>query len=672
MLSCSLTRCRCSSPAALLLVAFLLCLTTVGCGGSDEPAAPPADGDEAAPQAIPQEPVEESAEAAASQPKTDAEAASATGNSQENDDSEAGAAADLIAMIDQAAQKRGGGKEALQQIVDATDSPRSDVRWHAARAVGLIGEDAIDEMPVLIKLLSDDDPVVAAQAASAIGMIREDDGRSGDELDEAAKSHYTDATKALVEKIVHPDARVRRVSIRALAKLAPPSEMIVPLVAKQLADEDPSVVMPALHTMADAGPAAVPFLIESLGEPKSRYWASVVLTEIGPEAGDAVPALLQIAESTEVEPEERMQSILALAAIGDAAATTGGSLAQLAGGEEGPVQFAAVYACGVLRTAEAADALESIAASDVPFLSGIATWGLARIHSDDAQRTTAAYEKLMSGMRDGNPAVRQASVTGLSDLEDSLTDDQRAQLASGLTMGIQDPSLGVREAAAAALVRLGSDAVPALVALLEQDGDQQRLGLELLATIGPPAAEGFTAILDTFLGSDDRFVKADAAFALGALVQTDDSAENSIDAAEAEKAIGPLVEIMTAADTPDEVRYTTVYALGKFGPAASAAAEGLRALAESDDVLLATVAAWAGLKIEPKNKDLYGQAIPLLEKALRSERELARLEAAVTLGEIGAAAASSVPLLELVSEDDPSRSVRSAAADAIKKINTAG
>lgn len=672
MPSCSLTRCRCSSPSALLFVSLSLCLITAGCSSSDEPAAPPAGGGEAAPRAVPQESVEESAEAAASQPKTDAEAASATGSSQENDDSEAGAAADLIAMIDQAAQKRGGGKEALQQIVDATDSPRSDVRWHAARAVGLIGEDAINEIPVLIKLLSDDDPVVAAQAASAIGMIREDDGRTGDELDEAAKSHYGDATKALVEKIVHPDARVRRVSIRALAKLAPPSEMIVPLVAKQLADEDPSVVMPALHTMADAGPAAVPFLIESLGEPKSRYWASVVLTEIGPEAGDAVPALLQIAESTEAEPEERMQAILALAAIGDAAATAGGSLAALVGGEEGPVQFAAVYACGVLRTAEAADALESIAASDVPFLSGIATWGLARIHSDDAERTTAAYVKLMSGMRDGNPAVRQASVTGLSDLEDSLTDDQRTQLASGLAMGIQDPSLGVREAAAAALVRLGSDAVPALVALLEKGGEEQRLGLELLATIGPPAAEGFTAILDTFLGSDDRYVRADAAFALGALVRTDDSAENSIDAAEAEKAIGPLVEIMTAADTPDEVRYTTVYALGKFGPAASAAAEGLRALAESDDVLLATVAAWAGLKIEPENKELYGQAIPLLEKALRSERELARLEAAVTLGEIGAAAATSVPLLELVSEDDPSRSVRSAAAEAIKKINAAG
>jgi HEAT repeat protein len=87
-------------------------------------------------------------------------------------------------------------------------------------------------------------------------------------------------------------------------------------------------------------------------------------------------------------------------------------------------------------------------------------------------------------------------------------------------------------------------------------------------------------------------------------------------------------------------------------------------------VLLATVAAWAGLKIEPENKQMYEQAIPLLEKALRSERELARLEAAVTLGEIGADASGSLPLLELVAEDDPSSSVRSAATAAVAKISS--
>ena len=658
MLSRSLLPALCPSRAGLLIASLSCGLLSVGCNGAKEPAAPPAA-------------VEET-------PAPTAEEVAPTGGDEapsepvEEQMSESGSSDELIAMIDAAGQKRGGGKEALQQVVEATTSERADVRWHAARAIGLIGEDAIAEIPVLITLLSDNDAVVAAQAASAIRAIRIDDDRANSDLDEAASGHYAAATDALASKIVHPDARVRRVVIRALAALAPPSEIIVPLVAKQLADEDPSVVIPVLHTMADAGGAAVPFLIESLAEPKSRYWASVVLSEIGPEAADAVPALVAIAEDANGEPEERMQAILALAAIGDAASTAGDSLAKLISSETGPVQFAAVYACGMLRTTVAADSLEDIAASDVPFLSGIATWGLARIHPDDTARITAAFDKLMTGMLHENAAVRQAAVTGLSDLEDQLSEDQRAALAVALTSEIQDPVAAIREASAAAILRLGADAVPALVALLAEEGESRLLGLELLATLGPTAVSGFEPALETFLGSSDPLVQADAAFALGAIARADGSDESSVDAAALEKAVAPLVTLVKGSETPAELRYTAVYALGKFGVPAASASEELQALAASDDVLLATVAAWAGLRIDPGNKQRYEQAIPMLEKALRSERELARLEAAVALGEIGADAAASVPLLELVSEDDPSRSVRSAAAAAVEKIGGAG
>ena len=48
--------------------------------------------------------------------------------------------------------------------------------------------------------------------------------------------------------------------------------------------------------------------------------------------------------------------------------------------------------------------------------------------------------------------------------------------------------------------------------------------------------------------------------------------------------------------------------------------------------------------------------------------EVARLEAAVALGDIGPAAASAIPILELVSEDDPVKQVREAAAAALDKI----
>jgi HEAT repeat protein len=63
-------------------------------------------------------------------------------------------------------------------------------------------------------------------------------------------------------------------------------------------------------------------------------------------------------------------------------------------------------------------------------------------------------------------------------------------------------------------------------------------------------------------------------------------------------------------------------------------------------------------------------AIPLLRRALRDERDLARLEAAVALGDIGAAASTAIPILELVAEDDPIKSVRAAAAAALSKIKS--
>jgi HEAT repeat protein len=71
-------------------------------------------------------------------------------------------------------------------------------------------------------------------------------------------------------------------------------------------------------------------------------------------------------------------------------------------------------------------------------------------------------------------------------------------------------------------------------------------------------------------------------------------------------------------------------------------------------------------------KTQVAAAVPVLRKALRGERDLARLEAATALGELGGAAASAIPILELVSEDDPLVAVRRAAAAALGKIKAAG
>jgi HEAT repeat protein len=73
------------------------------------------------------------------------------------------------------------------------------------------------------------------------------------------------------------------------------------------------------------------------------------------------------------------------------------------------------------------------------------------------------------------------------------------------------------------------------------------------------------------------------------------------------------------------------------------------------------------LKIGPRTDDLVKSSLPILTEALKNSREFVRVEAAMTLGELGAGAASAVPALEAATSDS-SAAVRSAATAAIKKI----
>ena len=109
------------------------------------------------------------------------------------------------------------------------------------------------------------------------------------------------------------------------------------------------------------------------------------------------------------------------------------------------------------------------------------------------------------------------------------------------------------------------------------------------------------------------------------------------------------------------------YALGKIGPGAKDALPALTQMAASDDELIKLSSVWAMLQIGVMNDDLTKMAVPMLAKALTSEREFVRVEAAMSLGKLGKAAASAVPALEKAAQD-PSPAVRAAAAEAAKLI----
>ena len=561
----------------------------------------------------------------------------------------AAAADDRVLVIDELGAIGQNARPATDSLIAAFADTDARVRWHAARAVGLIGEDARAAIPAFVKLLGDADPIVVTQAAAALGSIREDDGR--EQIPAADAAIYATVIDPLAKTAVHADGRARRAAVRALRRYKSLADL-GPIVAKQLADADPGVIVAALQTLSDMGDDAVPFLMEALKDPKSKYWAEIALAELGPDAAPATAALAAAAEDGPTE--ERLQALLTLAAIGDRAAAAAPVAVKALESDDAALRLPAAFALGRMKAAAGDESLKKVAAGDDPFLGGVAAWALARIHPEDQALVADAVTRLRQGLANADPDARAACINGLSDLAGSLGDDARTQLAGEFAGLLADADPTTGRSAGAALIRLGSPAVAALRAKLADPALRLNV-IEILSVMGP-AAKPALGDLVTALGDADPLCRGDAAVAIAAL------------GADAAEAVSPLQKMLADASATEGERYAAAYALGRIGPAAAAAAPVLRELAQSEDEMLATVATWAGLKIKPDDASQFEAAIPLLRRALRGDRGMVRLEAAVALGDIGPAAASAIPILELVSEEDSVKEVRVAAAAALAKI----
>ena len=641
-----------SAPLALLLVAALL--GPSGCSQprteSAAPAAGRQEGEDPADTTSADDPA-----AAAAEPDVDAAVTVAVAD----DDGLAAlietvtTAADSrtrIVAIDRIASELRGGLPAVDALVDALEDDDAGVRWHAARGIGMLGYEAASAIPALADRLADDDAIVVTQSAAAIGLIRADDDR--EEIPEADAAIYAAAIEPLVATVVHPDPRARRAAVRSLRRLSTSPQQLARAVLEQLDDIDPESVLPAMHTLADMEGDAVPFLVEALADPKSRYWAEVVLAEIGEEAAPAVEPLGRIAAEGAIE--ERVQAILALAEIGEPARSAVPQLLAALESSDASLRYVAAYALGKVRAAGADEPLTNAAADPDPLLAALASWARARINPDDAALLAEAVDRLEQGLASDTPPVRRAAIEGLSGLAEKLAPADRQALAVTLAGMINDPVPAVGLAAGGALIRLGGEAVPPLAEALSAPAIRND-AMEILAELGPAALPALDQMI-TGLADADPVYRADAAMAIAAI------------GPQAEAAVPALEKLLGDESSEASVRYTAAYALGRIGPAAKAAAPLLRKLVDADDDLMATVAVWAALKVAPDDGTLYDAAVPKLRTALEDERELVRLEAVVSLGEIGSRAGSALPLLEMVAEEDPSRTVRRAAAAAVEKI----
>ena len=561
----------------------------------------------------------------------------------------------VVKTTDAIGRLRGRGRAALPDLLKLTSDADPIVRWHAARSIGLIGEDAVSSIPSLLGLLQDADPVVATQAAAAIGHIRADDDLKN--LPDGDKDLYADAVTQLVGALVHNDARVRRACLRSLRTLDPSPEQLMPVVDTVFASQDPAVILPALQSIADMGSEAVPFLVERLKLPQGRFWASVAITEIGPGAAGATQALIEALPESGLD--EQLHEVLALAAIGEGAQDAGESLVQLYGDGDSSLHGPILYAIGKLKYKNAESFLVQTVAEESP-LSAMAAWALAKINPDESVLVEDAVERMKAQCQSESVFEQASSVSALSDLSPYLDATQRQNIGAFLGGMLANASEPVQEAAAAALVRLGSDGVPALVSLLK-DNETQLLALGIVSAIGESAAEAVPQIVELLDEKNDEILH-EAILALAAIGSASSIASDRILAILDES-------VQNQSEVESRLHYAAAYCLGRIGaPAAKKALPRLKELVSSSDGMQATVAIWAVLQITPDDEEQFKNAVPLLIEALNSDVQAVRLEATIALGDLGPSAKDAVPAIELVSEDDPVRTIRLAAQQALEKI----
>ena len=557
-------------------------------------------------------------------------------------------ATDLIGRL------RGQGRAALPDLIKLTADADPRVRWHAARSIGLIGEDAVSSIPVLLSLLQDADPVVATQAAAAIGHIREDDDHGS--LSEVEKELYADAVTQLVGTLVHNDARVRRACLRSLQSLNPAPEQLMPIVDAVFASQDPATILPVMESIADMGGEAVPFLIDRLKLPQGRFWASVAITEIGPSAAGATQALIEALSESALD--EQLHEIFALASIGEGAQSAGEALVTLYSDGDSSLQGPILYAIGKLKFRDAESLLMQIVSEETP-LSATAAWALAKIKPDAPALVKDAVERMRAQCQSESVFERAAAASALSDLSISLEVQERQNLGVHLQSMLLDDSEQVQEAAAAAIVRLGGDGVPAVAIALE-NLELRFFALGITSAIGEPAAKLVPAIVE-LLDSGDSDLVQEAIFALAAIGSPSAVASGQI--------LAILNESVSSEDEEARLHYAATYCLGRIG---SLAGQGvlprLKELSGSPDLMQATVAVWSILQIAPNDQEQSLNAVPLLMRALNSENQTVRLEATIALGDLGSIAEDAIPAIELVSEDDPVRTIRQAAKESLRRI----
>jgi outer membrane protein assembly factor BamB/HEAT repeat protein len=173
------------------------------------------------------------------------------------------------------------GPPAIPLMLQLLKHEQVSFRRFAADAFIDLVPDTVSIQPALRRALRDEDSMVAADAARALGAL----------ADKASPS-----VPALVRALSHEEPHVRIYAAEALASIGPKAALATKDLARALRDPTPGVRWAAGEALSSIGPAAqsaVPQLIEALKDRflYVRICAAGALGSIGPKAQTAREAL---------------------------------------------------------------------------------------------------------------------------------------------------------------------------------------------------------------------------------------------------------------------------------------------------------------------------------------------------------------------------------------------
>jgi HEAT repeat protein len=192
-------------------------------------------------------------------------------------------------------------KATVPTLIDLLNEPAFNQRLQAAHALGRIGPAAKEAIPSLVELLYDPTTAVATAGAHALSQLR------------------PESIRAVLDTWTHEESVHRPFVILALELLGPSAGPAVPKLIEALASPHAVIRNAAGPALQQIGKDAVPYLCRALGGENSTHFVRDpivrqaivrILGQMGPAAGDAVPALTQALKDSDLR--IRLQAAQAL------------------------------------------------------------------------------------------------------------------------------------------------------------------------------------------------------------------------------------------------------------------------------------------------------------------------------------------------------------------------